>query len=403
MDDSSANDLLAKQRYLIPITPRPELCFMRGEGHYLFDQHDKRYLDWIQGWAVNTLGHSPDVMQQALIKQSAQLINPSPAFYNQPMLTLAELLCENSALDEVFFTNSGAEANEGAIKLARKWGQKHKNGAYKIITFDHSFHGRTLATMSATGKDAFAPLFEPKVSGFTKVAYNDLSATEAAVDDQTVAIMLELIQGEAGVIPADAEFVAGLDALCKQHNLLLIVDEVQTGIGRTGSLFAYQQYQAHPHIMTLGKGLGGGVPIAAMVIDKAVSCFEYGDQGGTFNGNPLMCAVSGAVLHEVLADGFLAQVNRVSEYFCQQLGVLAKRFGLGATRGKGLLLAMNTGEISAPQIVALARDAGLLLNAPREDSLRFMPALNLTEKEVDDGIVILNDVLTALTSSQKES
>lgn len=396
MNSSSADGWSEKQHYLIPITPRPELCFMRGEGHYLFDQHGKRYLDWIQGWAVNTLGHSAEVMQQALIKQSAQLINPSPAFYNQPMLALAELLCDNSRFDQVFFTNSGAEANEGAIKLARKWGQKHKQGAYKIITFDHSFHGRTLATMSATGKEAFGPLFEPKVSGFTKIAYNDLAATEAAIDEQTVAIMLELIQGEAGVIPADAEFVAGLDALCKQHNVLLIVDEVQTGIGRTGSLFAYQQYQAEPHIMTLGKGLGGGVPIAAMVIDEAVSCFDYGDQGGTYNGNPLMCAVSGAVLQEVLAADFLTQVTRVSDYFCEQLAVLASDFGLGATRGKGLLLAINTGAFSASKIVELARDAGLLLNAPREDSLRFMPALTLTEKEVDEGIAILAEVLAHL-------
>ncbi len=399
MTAQSDNDVLAKQNYLIPITKRPELCFLRGEGHYLFDQNDKPYLDWIQGWAVNTLGHSPQVMQQALIKQSAQLINPSPAFFNQPMLELAERLCEKSKFDQVFFTNSGAEANEGAIKLARKWGQKHKSGSFKIITFEHSFHGRTLATMSATGKEAFAPLFEPKVSGFTKVPYNDLAATEAAIDGQTVAVMLELIQGEAGVIPADAEFVAGLDALCKQHNLLLIVDEVQTGIGRTGSLFAYQQYQADPHIMTLGKGLGGGVPIAAMVIDKSVSCFDYGDQGGPDNGNSLGCAVSAAVVQGVLAGGFLPQVNRVSEYFCQQLAVLAKEFGLGAIRGKGLLLAINTGNYSGPQIVELARDAGLLLNAPREDSLRFMPALTLTETEVDEGIALLAEVLTTLKNA----
>ncbi len=400
MTHSSTTKLLAKQSYLIPITKRPELCFIRGEGHYLFDQNDNAYLDWIQGWAVNTLGHSPKVMQQALIRQSAQLINPSPAFYNQPMLDLAEMLCENSRFDQVFFTNSGAEANEGAIKLARKWGQKNKRGAFKIITFQQSFHGRTLATMSATGKEAFAPLFEPKVSGFTKVPYNDLAATEAAIDDQTVAVMLELIQGEAGVIPADAEFVAGLDALCKQHNLLLIVDEVQTGIGRTGSLFAYQQYQAEPHIMTLGKGLGGGVPIAAMVIDKTVSCFDPGDQGGTYNGNPLMCAVSGAVLKEVLAADFLPQVNRVSEYFCQRLSELAEEFGLGAIRGKGLLLAINTGPYSGPKIVELAREAGLLLNAPREDSLRFMPALTLTEKEVDEGIALLAGVLTTLKTAE---
>ncbi|BBB24937.1 acetylornithine transaminase [Amphritea japonica] len=396
MKSISENSLLAKQNYLIPITKRPEICFVRGEGDYLYDQNDKRYLDWIQGWAVNTLGHSPQVMQKTLMHQAALLINPGPAFYNQPMLELAELLCENSKFDEVFFTNSGAEANEGAIKLARKWGQKNKQGAFKVITFDHSFHGRTLATMSATGKKTFAPLFEPKVSGFTKVAYNDLTATEAAIDDQTVAIMLELIQGEAGVIPADLAFVAGLNTLCRKHNLLLIADEVQTGIGRTGNLFAYQQFQAEPHIMTLGKGLGGGVPIAAMMIGKAVSCFDHGDQGGTYNGNPLMCAVSAAVVQEVLAEGFLNQVHRVSRYFCKQLELLTEEFELGAIRGEGLLLAINTGQFSAPSIVEHAREAGLLLNAPRDDSLRFMPALTLTEERVDEGIALLAEVLRTI-------
>jgi len=383
--------------HLIPITPRPEFAFVRGQGHELFDDQGRRYLDLIQGWAVNTLGHSPAVIQQTLADQAGQLINPGPAFYNQPMLELATTLCQHSHFDQAFFANSGAEANEGAIKLARKWGQKYKHGAFKVITFSDSFHGRTLATMSATGKSAFEPLFEPKVSGFTKVPFNDLAATEQAIDPHTVAIMLEPIQGEAGVIPASAEFIQGLEQLCHQHNLLLIVDEVQTGIGRTGSLFAYQQYGITPHMMTLGKGLGGGVPISALLIDKAISCFDYGDQGGTFNGNPLMCAVANAVLNEVLKPGFLTQVNHSSHALSNGLSELASCHGLGKVRGSGLLLALNTGNHNAPALVEQARNAGLLLNAPRPNALRFMPALTLGQSEIDEALSILSIVLEETT------
>ncbi|MBB1487688.1 aminotransferase class III-fold pyridoxal phosphate-dependent enzyme [Oceanospirillum sediminis] len=237
---SSVSDISAAdgKNYLMPITSRPDFAMVRGDGNYLYDNTGKAYLDFIQGWAVNTLGHNPAVIKQALLEQADCLINPGPAFYNGPMLNLARVLCEHSGLDQAFFANSGAEANEGAIKLARKWGAKYKQGAFKIITFEKAFHGRTLATMSACGKTAFEPLFEPKVSGFTKVPYNNLAAVEQSIDAQTTAIMLELIQGEGGVIPADAEFIKGLESLCQQHNLLLIVDEVQTGIGRTGALFA---------------------------------------------------------------------------------------------------------------------------------------------------------------------
>jgi len=394
-----------KKEHLIPITPRPEFSMVRGDGHYLYDNTGKEYLDLIQGWAVNTLGHSPQIIQQTLSEQSAQLVNPGPAFYNQPMLDLAETLCQHSVFDQVFFANSGAEANEGAIKLARKWGQKNKQGAFKIITFNQGFHGRTLATMSACGKPAFEPLFEPKVSGFTKVDYNDLVAVEKAVDQHTVAIMLELVQGEAGVIPAQMAFVKELERLCQQHNLLLIVDEVQTGIGRTGSLFAYEQYGIKPHMMTLGKGLGGGVPISALLVNQAVSCFDYGDQGGTYNGNPLMCAVAGAVLDEVLKPEFLPNVQACSTYLQERLERLSAEFGLGPIRGKGLLLALDmsalkTHGVNAADIVQKAMDAGLLLNAPRPDTLRFMPALTLTEKEIDQAMEILSTLFSVVTSEQ---
>jgi acetylornithine/N-succinyldiaminopimelate aminotransferase len=385
--------LAIQKEHLMPITPRPAICFVEGKGDYLYDQSGKAYLDLVQGWAVNTLGHSPTVIQQALLEQSAQLINPGPAFFNKPMINLAATLCSHSVFDQVFFANSGAEANEGAIKLARKWGQFHKSGAFKIITFQQGFHGRTLATMSATGKDTFAPLFEPKVDGFIKVPFNQLDATEQAIDKQTVAIMLELIQGEAGVIPADPDFVKGVEALCKKHNLLLIIDEVQTGIARTGSLFAYEQFQIQPDIMTLGKGLGGGVPISALLAKKHACCFEYGDQGGTFNGNPLMCASANAVLSTVLSPEFLPHINSVSEYFQQQLHTLSVTFGLGEVRGKGLLLALDTPHHSAPLIVKKALALGVLLNAPRENTLRFMPALNISHAEIDLGLACLTRIL----------
>lgn len=291
MSKSSAFDSL------MTITKRPPIVMVEGRGSWLTDSSGKRYLDFIQGWAVNSLGHAPEVISQALSSQAARLISPSPAFYNQPAISLADLLTSHSCFERVFFTNSGAEANEGAIKLARKWGSLHKQGAYEIITMVNGFHGRTLATMSASGKPQWSGLFEPKVPGFVKVALNDLDVTRAAITERTVAVMLEPLQGEAGVIPASHEFLQGLRKLADQHRLLLIFDEVQTGMGRLGSLFAYQQAGIEPDIMTLGKGIGGGVPLAALLAKETVCCFEPGDQGGTYNGNPLMAAVGLSLIH----------------------------------------------------------------------------------------------------------
>lgn len=367
---------------LMQIAPRPEITFTRGAGSYLFDEQNNAWLDFVQGWAVNTLGHSPQAISDALIAQSQTLLNPGPAFYNGPAVKLANRLTTLSGLDQVFFANSGAEANEGAIKLARKWGSKHKNGAWKIITFENGFHGRTLATMSATGKPAFEPLFNPKVPGFTKVPYGDLDAVAAAIDAQTCAVMLEPIQGEAGVVPASAEFLQGLRALADQHNLLLMLDEVQTGIGRTGSLFRYQAMGIEPDVLTLAKGLGGGVPISALLAKQHASCFDYGDQGGTFNGNPLVCAAALAVIEQVTSEGFMEQVNLSSQALSELLTDLSSQYGMGQVRGAGLLLALDTGRIDAPTLVKHAFDLGLMLNAPRLNSLRFMPALNVSGEEI---------------------
>ncbi|MCU6432805.1 acetylornithine transaminase [Undibacterium sp. Jales W-56] len=384
---------------LMYITPRPDLVFTEGKGMWLTDHKGKRYLDYLQGWAVNCLGHSPQCIQDALVAQSKKLINPSPAFYNAPAIELASLLTANSCFDRVFFANSGAEANEGAIKLARKWGQKNKHGAFEIITFDHGFHGRTLATMSASGKPGWDTIFAPQVTGFPKADLNDIASVEKLISETTVAVMLEPVQGEGGVLPASREFMQALRALTKKHNVLLIVDEVQSGMGRTGELFSYQLSGIEPDIMTLGKGIGGGVPLAALLCREEVACFVPGDQGGTYNGNPLITAVGVAVLQELLAPGFLASVHQKGDYLSQQLLQLSEQFGLQGERGEGLLRALRLGSDIGPKIVEIARDmepVGLLLNSPRPDLLRFMPALNVSTEEIDQMIAMLAQVLTQL-------
>jgi acetylornithine/N-succinyldiaminopimelate aminotransferase len=384
---------------LMEITARPPLVFVRGEGSWLWDHEGKRYLDFIQGWAVNCLGHSPEVITQALVEQSRKLISPSPAFYNEPSMRLAKRIVEQSCFQRVFFTNSGAEANEGAIKLARKWGAKNKGGAYEIITFEDSFHGRTLATMSASGKSQFRDLFEPKVPGFPKARLNDLESVERLITDNTVAVMLEPIQGETGVIIAADPFMRDLRELTRSRGLLLIVDEIQTGVGRTGKLWGYEYAGIEPDIMTLGKGLGGGVPLAALVATERVSCFEPGDQGGTFNGNPLMAAVGCAIMDTMLSAGFLGQVQARGVHLMKELSALASRRGLGEVRGRGLLVALDLKRDIAANIVEVARGDGLLLNAPRPSLLRFMPALNLSQGEAVLMVSMLEDVLRRATTA----
>jgi len=329
-----------------------------------------------------------------MAKQAAELINCSPAFYNDQMIRLCGLLARLSGLHEVFLANSGAEANEGAIKLARKWGAKHRDGAYEIIAMDHGFHGRTLATMAASGKPQWEQLYAPKVAGFVKVPLNDLDAVAEAITPKTVAVMLEPIQGEAGVFEATAPFLRGLRDLTRERGLLLILDEIQTGIGRTGRLFGFEHAGITPDIMTLAKGLGGGVPLAALIAHREVSCFEYGDQGGTFCGNPLMAAAGCAVLEEVTKPGFLARVVQAGDHLAGRVSALSHRHGLGEVRGLGLLLALDLRQDIAAEVVDLARARGLLINGPRPDSLRFMPTLTVTDEEIDRMIDLLDSVLS---------
>ena len=388
---------------LMEITARPELVFVRGEGSWLEDHNGKRYLDLVQGWAVTCLGHCPPALVEAITEQAKVLINPSPAFYNQPSMDLAKRITGASCFDRVFFANSGAEANEGAIKLARKWGRVKRNGAYKIITFEHGFHGRTLATMSASGKPGWDTLYAPQVDGFPKARLNDLDSVKALIDDQTVAVMLEPVQGEAGVLPASTEFMQALRELTRQQGLLLIVDEVQTGMGRTGKMFAYQHSGITPDIMTLAKGIGGGVPLAALCAREEVCVFQHGDQGGTYNGNPLMTAAGIAVFDTINAPGFMDSVNERAQQLSTGLLALSSKWGMKGERGLGMLRALMMDRADGAAIVEVARKRspqGMLLNAPRADVLRFMPALNISADEIDLALAWLDEIITQVRAGR---
>lgn len=384
---------------LMDVTERPPHIMVEGRGSWLVDSNGQRYLDFVQGWAVNSLGHAPHEIAATAARQAQTLVSCSPAYYNAPMLELAQLLADHSGLHKVFFTSSGAEANEGAIKLARKWGAKHRGGAFEIVTLQNSFHGRTLATMSASGKPQWEPLFEPKVPGFAKVPINDIAAVDQAIHANTVAVMLEPIQGEAGVIPADLDYLRALRELTRRRGILLILDEIQTGVGRTGELFAFQRAGIEPDIMTLGKGLGGGVPLAALLAHRDVSCFERGDQGGTFSGNPLMAAIGCAVFGTIAAPSFLQGVRERGEYLRSGLLALSAELGLGEVRGAGLMLALAIPRGDADRIAAKAFELGLLVNAARPHALRFVPALNVASAEIDTMLAILRRAIAVQPSA----
>ena len=375
---------------LMQLTPKPEAVMLRGRGSYLWDAHGRRYLDFVQGWAVNALGHCPEVVQRALAEQASMLINASPAYHNAPSPAFARELAAAAGLGRVFLCATGAEANEGAIKLARKWGALHRQGAHEIITLEGSFHGRTLATMAASGKPGFAQRFEPVMPGFVHVAHGELAAVERAISDRTVAVMLEPIQGEAGVVCLPPGYLRALRALTEARGVLLIVDEIQTGMGRTGRLFACEHEGVRPDIMTLAKGIGAGVPLAALLARESVSCFAPGDQGGTYTQHPLTCAVGRAVLRELTCEGFLPRAAERGERLRQGLLQLSRQRRLGEVRGQGLLLALELGAPRAEAVVRAAFERGLLLNAPRPTCLRFMPALNVSDEEIDEMLSVLD-------------
>ena len=391
---SDTRELLAEaKRSILFTTVRPEVVMEKGEGLYLWDTDGKKYLDFVGGWAVTSLGHSPAVIAKALARQSKVLVNASPSFLNIPMIEYARLLVNHSCFDRVFFASSGAEANEGAIKLARKYGSLYRDGAFEIITTVNSFHGRTLATMSATGKKKWENLFEPKVPGFIHVPLNDFAALKAAVNSRTCAVMLEPIQGEGGVFEVDFDYIRQLRQLCDEQGILLIFDEVQTGLARTGKLFAYQHYGVEPDVMTLAKGIGGGFPLAALLVKERFNIFEAGDQGGTYSGQPLAMAVGLAVMQEVLEKNLADNAAMQGEYIQKKLRELAARFQLTNIRGKGLLLAFDLPTEQGAEVVAACLRQGLLVNSPQPATIRLMPALIVNTAEIDWMTEILANVL----------
>ncbi|MBO8129508.1 MAG: acetylornithine transaminase [Peptococcaceae bacterium] len=385
------------ERYVMRTYGRLPLALVRGEGTYVWDADGNKYLDFVAGIAVNSLGHCHPKVVAAVQKQAGILMHCSNLYYIEPQARLARLLVENSACDRVFFCNSGAEANEAAIKLARKYAkaQLGDDCKYEIITALNSFHGRTLAAITATGQPKYQKGFEPLLAGFKYVPFNDLKALEEAVDDRTCAVMLEPLQGEGGVNVASEAYLQGVRALCDRHNLLLILDEVQCGLGRTGKLFAYEHYGIEPDIITLAKALGGGFPIGAMLAkERVAAAFSPGDHATTFGGNPLACAAGLAVVETLLQDGLPDNAVRVGRYFKERLEALLPRYEFAQeVRGKGLMLGMQL-RIPGASIERRCRERGLLINCVGGNVLRFVPPLVITEAEVDRALEILEAVLS---------
>ena len=382
------------EKSIMYTTKRPEIVFSRGLGSYLWDIEGNKYLDMVQGWAVCCLGHCAPVMVNALKEQSEKLINPSPSYYNVPAIELAELLTEISCMDKVFFINSGAEANEGAIKLARKYGEKYKNGAFEIITAINSFHGRTLATMSASGKEKWKKIYNPKVDGFKWVEFNNIEDIKNSITNNTCAIMLELVQGEGGVIVSDNEYIKEVRKICDENNILLIFDEVQTGMGRLGQMFGYECYGVEPDILTLAKGIGGGVPLAALLAKDEVCCFEAGDQGGTYSMTPIMTAVGLAVVKELIKSNVCENVRNMNKYFSDKLNSLINKYKfITEVIGLGLLIELGVEGVDTTEITKKCMEKHLLINAPNNKTLRFMPALTISKTEIDECVDILDSVL----------
>lgn len=383
-----------EQKYFMQVFKRQPLVLVRGEGVRVWDEEGREYLDFVGGWAVNALGHCHPVIVDALVNQGRTLIQVSNQFYTVPQLQLAELLIENSCLDRVFFGNSGAEANEAAFKLARKYGRMHRDGAHEVITVTGSFHGRTIATIAATGQHKFQNPFVPLPNGFVNVEYDSVEAIKSATTGLTCAVMLEPIQGESGVNMPSPDYFREVRKWCDDNGLLLILDEIQTGIGRTGTLFAYEQLGIEPDILTVAKGLGGGVPIGAVMVKEHASVFEPGEHGSTFGGNPLVCAAAHATLKFILENGLLENTREVGAYLLSELMRFKSEFDFVVdARGKGFLCALEFDREISGEATSACIEKGLLVNPVKPNALRFMPPLITTRGEVEEAIAILKDAL----------
>lgn len=389
---------LDKSCYMNVFGSRTPVCFEYGKGSTLYDKSGKAYIDFLGGIAVNCLGYGDEGLTQAISEQAQKLIHCSNLFYIEKQTELAQKLYQLSGGYKCFFCNSGAEANEGAFKLARKYFYAKGIERYEIISAKNSFHGRTMATIAATGQEKYQLPYAPLPAGFINVEYNSIDALKSALTPHTAAVVLEAIQGESGVIEGRPEYLKAVSELCGKEGILLIVDEVQTGMGRTGTMFSFEQYNLKPDIFTLAKGLGGGVPIGAVLArPETADAFAPGDHGSTFGGNPLACAAAVYVTHR-LDENMLSQVTQKGEYLKSRLGELAKKYSfIKEVRGKGLLVGMELSQnISGRDIVAKALIKGFILNCAGHNTLRFAPPFIITKEEIDALIVALDEIFTTI-------
>jgi acetylornithine/N-succinyldiaminopimelate aminotransferase len=392
---SSSQELA--QKYMMNFINRIPLTFVKGQGLRLWDENGKEYLDFVGGWAVDSLGHCHPALTRALCQQAETLIQVSNHYYTLPLGKLAELLVKNSCLDKVFISNSGAEANEGAVKLARRYGALKLNGAFEVITAFNSFHGRTLAMLAATGQAKFQKPFLPMPAGFVNVEYNSIEAIKKATTEKTCAVMLEPVQGEGGVLIPSANYLKEVRAWCDQKGILLILDEIQTGMGRLGKLFGYQVFGIEPDVITLAKGIASGVAIGVIMAKERAAVFVPGDHGSTFGGNPLACAAGYAVTQFIIDEKIPDNAEKMGAYLKIELGKLkSKHSTISDVRGCGLLIAVEFKSDIAEKITYACLDKGLVINFLKPNMLRVIPPLIITRSEVDEGIRILDEVLSGL-------
>jgi acetylornithine/N-succinyldiaminopimelate aminotransferase len=398
----SETDWVKKEKqYFLQTGKRQPVVLARGEGTTVWDVDGKSYLDFVGGIAVLSLGHCHPVVVKAIERQSLELMTTSNYYYTIPQLKLAELLCKSSAMDKVFFCNSGAEAVEGLIKLARKWGKEKREGAYEIIVCDGAFHGRTLATVAASANERYRAPFTPLPEGFPRVPYNDIEAIKAATGPNTCAVLIEPLQGEGGVNVPDDDYLPRLRQWCDEAGILLLLDEVQTGIGRTGKMFAFQHYGIEPDAIAVAKALGSGFPIGAFLAKDSCALLSVGEHGTTFGGNALACAVGYAVLKHIVDNDIPAEVAKKGEHLARRLRSLADRQPMVIeVRGKGLIRAIELDRPAADRVVALCLEAGLLVNAVKPTALRFVPPYVVTEEELDRAVDIVEQALAKVSDEK---
>ena len=390
---------LDEMYYMNTFGSRTPIQFTHGKGSVLYDTDGKAYLDFLAGIAVNSLGYGHPTLVKVIQEQAERLLHCSSLFYIEAQSKLAKLLSDINNGGRVFFCNSGAEANEAAIKLVRKYFSDQGLHKYEILTTQNSFHGRTLATLAATGQEKYQKPFLPMPEGFRYMPYNDLYAAKASITPETAAIMVEVIQGEGGVFEGTREYIKGLEALCKEEKLLLVIDEVQTGMGRTGKWFGYENYGIEPDIITLAKGLGGGIPIGAVISKgKAADVFTPGSHGTTFGGNPLSCSAGLAVIEVLQEDGFLEKVVINGQFLKKGLIKLQQQFPfVKDVRGMGLIVGLELDEkIPGKQIVGLAMEQGFIINCAGNNTLRFVPPLIIEEEEIQKLLEALHEIFSQL-------